>query len=52
MRKKIIITGDIKPFMTKEESKAFRDMLISHSRQFYVDKNGKVKQKKKTLKRN
>ena len=46
MRKQIELTGDIKPFMTKEEAKAFRNMLKKHSRQFYVTKNGKVKQKK------
>lgn len=50
MNKKIEIHGDIKPFMTKEEAKVFRDMLKKHSRQFYVTKNGKVKQKR--LKRN
>ncbi len=34
-------------FMSKEVSKEFRDLLKSCSRQFYVDKKGRVLQKKK-----
>ena len=45
--KKIKVVGDVKPYMTPEVSKQFKDILESETRQFYVNKKGLVLIKKK-----